>query len=172
VIVQIDHVRSFWNPHLETRFFDIWSPMPFKSELISSCCKEAHDAILYHDFFIVVIAHVANTHVVVQSNHHVCKPRMLCLGELIMEWQATQWFDYITCVFATCIIHMVTKHLPITWRCFSKLKRPSTIDSHANLPLPPLFHWNNKPFILDAWEGLLHMWASPNFQAYYYTPLG
>ncbi len=90
VIVQIDHVRSFWNPHLETRFFDIWSPMPFKSELISSCCKEAHDAILYHDFFIVVIAHVANTHVVVQSNHHVCKPRMLCLGELIMEWQATQ----------------------------------------------------------------------------------
>jgi hypothetical protein len=51
VIVQIDHVRSFWNPDLETRFFDIWSPIPFKSELISSCCKEAHGAILYHEFF-------------------------------------------------------------------------------------------------------------------------
>ncbi len=37
------------------------------------------------NFFIVVIAHVANTHVVVQSNHQVCNPRMLRLGELIME---------------------------------------------------------------------------------------
>jgi hypothetical protein len=28
---------------------------------------------------------------------------------------------------------MVTKHLPITRRCFTKLKGPSTIYSHANL---------------------------------------